>query len=223
MSKGVSGAVSNRAWLTSHWACLIFTWPVTFEWINITQNHNECLHQQPLEKRALENHHPACHHPWLLGSKYIYHCQKSTSGPVTVNTDCSLSSIKLCCYISCYLNSEVRELSLSWTQMLPPVWTGEHKGKTFAYVYTFIRLCKCFTSFFYRYCMFMCVRTDTGVKWRFCVCVWVCVTNGLGPLVETEGLLWVKRMTEKKEERRRRGTDTPAPPANAIIWLWISD
>lgn len=39
------GAVSNWARLSSHCEHLIFTRPATFEWLNITQYHNERLHQ----------------------------------------------------------------------------------------------------------------------------------------------------------------------------------
>lgn len=56
-------------------------------------------------------------------------------------------------------------------------------------------------------------RPDSGLGQRFYICLFAhaclhecvcaCVTNGWGPLVELEGLLWVKRMTEKEIRQRK--------------------
>ena len=59
-----------------------------------------------------------------------------------------------------------------------------------------------------------------------CLCVYKCVTNGWGTLVELEGSSWVERMTEKEKSdrgKRWRETDEPPSPANSITWLGCSD
>lgn len=55
-----------------------------------------------------------------------------------------------------------------------------------------------------------CVCQDQTLGWArgftcvyLCMCVCMGVTNGWGPLVELEGLFWVKRMTEKKIRPRK--------------------
>lgn len=115
----MSGAVSNRAWPGSHCACLIFTRTMTFEWINIIQNHNECLHQQPLERRALENPPPKPSHMafrWPVYLSLSVWRSRVTSGSVAVYWGASRIIRK---YGGAQQKVET-QTCLSWTQLLPP-------------------------------------------------------------------------------------------------------